>query len=49
MSRRGLLVAVSGGQLGLGLVGLVVAITRRHAYELPLMQGDPATERAVTL
>ncbi|MGI8723570.1 MAG: hypothetical protein ACR2JG_15270 [Geodermatophilaceae bacterium] len=42
MSRRGLLVAVSGGQLGLGLVGLVVAITRRHAYELPLMQGDPA-------
>ncbi|HVL98536.1 MAG TPA: hypothetical protein VM324_04505 [Egibacteraceae bacterium] len=35
-------VAASVGQLGLALAGFMVAVRRGHAYDVPLLHGDPA-------
>ena len=34
---------VSAAQLGLGVTGLVVAVRRHHAYDLPVLHGRPGT------
>lgn len=39
------LAAVSTAQLACGIIGLVIAVRRRHAFDLPLLQGNP--ERVV--
>lgn len=41
-SRRTLAV-MSTAQLACGVMGLVLAIRRRHAFDLPLMKGSPQT------
>jgi hypothetical protein len=41
MNRRSALAAVSWIQLGGGVLGLLVAIRRRHPYDLPVMHGRP--------
>jgi len=38
---RKLLLSISVGQFGCGVTGLAVAIARRHAYDLPVLHGDP--------
>lgn len=43
--RRWILVGVSATQLACGLVGLAVALVRRHPYDLPYMHGDRAKMR----
>ncbi|MGK5114017.1 MULTISPECIES: hypothetical protein [unclassified Geodermatophilus] len=42
MAHRRALVAVSAVQLAAGLVGQVLALRRRRAYDVPFMHGDPA-------
>ncbi len=41
MNRDRWLGAVAAAQLGLGVSGLVVALRRHHAYDLPLLHGRP--------
>jgi hypothetical protein len=41
MDRDELLVIVSAAQLAAGIVGMVVAIEERHAYDIPLLHGRP--------
>jgi hypothetical protein len=41
MTNRRALVAVSAAQLGIGLLGQVVALRRRRSYDTPLMSGRP--------
>ena len=41
MDRDRLLVVVSSGQLAVGVAGLVVAVRRRRAYDIPFLRGDP--------
>ena len=41
MTHRRVLAVVSAAQLGAGLAGLVVALVRRRAYDLPLLHGSP--------
>lgn len=42
MSPRSALVAVSSAQLAANVVGQVVALRRRRAFDVPFMTGDPA-------
>ncbi|MFI5047413.1 MAG: hypothetical protein ACHQIG_10150 [Acidimicrobiia bacterium] len=41
MSRERRLAAVSGCQLAAGVLGLAIAVRRRHAYDVPLLHGRP--------
>ncbi|MFW3172093.1 hypothetical protein [Geodermatophilus sp. CPCC 206100] len=42
MAHRRALVAASAIQLAAGLVGQVLSLRRRRAFDVPLMRGDPA-------
>ncbi len=41
MDRSLLLAGISAAQLGAGLIGMAVAIRRRHSYAFLMLRGDP--------
>ena len=41
MNRERWLAAISAGQLAAGVVGLAIAVRRRHPYDVPLLHGRP--------
>ncbi len=42
MKRHHLLGSVSAAQLSLNAAGMLIALRRRHAFDVPFMHGDPA-------
>lgn len=41
VERRLLLAGISAAQVGAGVLGMALAIRRRHAYEFLMLRGDP--------